>query len=395
MGRRGNGEGSVRQRPDGRWESRVRLPGGERVSVYGVTRQEASEGAARILRDARLGVSVTDGRQSYGEYLAHWLELATPGLSEGTALAYESAIRLHIAPVIESVRLVDLTPYHIERVYARMLSEGLRSMNIVTNIMRASLSVAERRGLVARNVALLVDRPTEARPRYQAFTPDQSRQYLAICADPSISRIGPMLTVMLWTGLRLGEASALHWRDIELAARPGATDDDPALRVLYSMHHRSGDPVFNAPKTVFSKRRIVLARSAIDALRVWRQRQRADRVRAGAAWRTSFVAQRAGHQGEEISFADLVFTDEIGRPLHYSHVGHQHAKVCRASGLPRIRLHDLRHSFATLMLAAGVNPKIVAEMLGHTSVTITLDRYSHVLPDMQRDAVERLSRLIG
>ncbi|HEX9035502.1 MAG TPA: hypothetical protein VF808_00760 [Ktedonobacterales bacterium] len=222
MGRRGNGEGSVRQRADGRWESRVRLPGGERVSVYGATRAEVVEGAARVMRDARLGVSVADGRERYGAYLERWLELAMAGKAEGTYSAYETAIRLHIEPVIGSVRLVDLAPAHIERVYAVMLAHGISATANVGKALSASLSNAERQGLVVRNVARLVRRPRHVGRELRFLAPDEARAYLAVCAasapspstKQSLMRLAPMLAVMLQTGLRVGEAMALRWREV-------------------------------------------------------------------------------------------------------------------------------------------------------------------------------------
>ena len=397
-GRRGNGEGSVRLRPDGRWESRLRLPGsqgGERISVYGATRQEVTDEAARVLRDARLGVSVADGRQRYDDYLAHWLEMVAQGQSESLYATYESAIRLHITPVIGSVRLMDITPYHIERVYTQMLAEGLRSLGIVGVIMRASLGVAELHGLVARNVARLVRRPTEERHRSQAFDPEQARRYLAVCADASVAELGPMLAVMLWTGLRMGEASALHWRDVQLATSSKSTPTPPAVRVEYTMRHRHGDPVFTKPKTDLSRRSVRLTPAAVEILRAWRKTQREQRLLAGAAWRTSFKAVRPGHEGEEIDFADLVFTDAIGRPRYYSVVTTQHRRICRVAEVPLIRPHDLRHSCATLLLSTGVNAIVVSEMLGHSSISMTLGIYGHVQPDMQADAIERLSKLLS
>jgi integrase len=394
MARRGNGEGSIRQRADGRWEARVRLPGGERVSLYGATRTEAAEGAARIMRDARLGVSVADGREPYGDYLRRWLALATAGKAESTQVAYELAARLHILPVVGSVRLMELAPYHIERVYTVMLSRGLTDTGQVAKVLRGSLAAAERQGLVVRNVARLVKRPRFPAREIHPFSPEEALAYLAGCAGdgPEVSRLGALLAVMLWTGLRLGEVMALRWREVDLEGLDG---QEPCLRVLATARYRWGDPVFRRVKTDRSKRRVLLTPQAVEAFRTWRTQQRAGRERAGVAWRTSLVAVREGHEGDLISFEGLVFTDDIGRPLHQQVVWREHTRVCRAVGGPVIRPHDLRHTFATLLLSAGVNPKVVSEMLGHSSVNLTLTLYSHVLPHMQAEAVERLSHLLG
>ncbi|HEX9035503.1 MAG TPA: tyrosine-type recombinase/integrase [Ktedonobacterales bacterium] len=167
------------------------------------------------------------------------------------------------------------------------------------------------------------------------------------------------------------------------------------MRVLATARWRLGDPVFRPAKMESSKRRVLLTPEAVEAFMTWRVAQRADRLRAGSAWRTSLPAVRPGHEGELIEFADQVFTDPIGRPVHQRQVERAHARVCRLAGVQLVRPHDLRHSFATLMLTIGVTPKVVAEMLGHSSVNLTLTLYSHVLPHMQREAVEKLSQLLS
>lgn len=425
MGRRGNGEGSVRLRADGRWEARVRLPGagaGERISVYGASRQEVVDAAGRLVRDARMGVSFSDGRQRYSEYLAHWYEFATRGRAESTKESYESAIRLHIEPVIGSVRLGDLRPYHIERVYTRMLAAGLQVSDQVRSVLRSSLDVAEEQGVIARNVARLVRIPRRERAQggdvgARSFLPDQARQYLRAVSQygsswssPSSREdrvvwpvLAPALVVLLWTGMRVGEVSALRWGEVDLVgdatlralASQGLSAALPSARVTGTMRHRGGDPVFGAPKTESSRRWAPLAPPAVEALRAWRVTQREWRLRAGEAWWTGCVATRPGHEGERIVFGDLVFTDQIGRPLTYSSIRYAHRRVCERAGLPRIRVHDLRHSCATLLASVGVSPKVVSGMLGHASVEITLDLYSHVQPDMQVEAINRLTRLLG
>ena len=283
MARRGNGEGSVRLRADGRWEARIRLPGGDRMSVYGATRAEASEAAARALRDVRLGVSLSNSRETYSDYLARWLEVATAGKSESTGVVYELAVRRHIVPVIGAVRLCDLAPFHVERVYATMLARGLTDAAVVARCLRMSLGAAERDGLVARNVARLVRCPPRARREMRVFSTAEARSYLSACqatlstpapatatavtaatagADLDGSRrLWPMLALILYTGLRIGEACALRWRYVDLDG------PEPCIRVVSTVRYMLGDPIFRSPKTERSKRLILLAPHVVDLLR--------------------------------------------------------------------------------------------------------------------------------
>jgi integrase len=243
--------------------------------------------------------------------------------------------------------------------------------------------------------ARLVRAPKHHAREMQAFSPDEAMAYLGSCAvgvEEGGERLPPMLALMLWTGLRYGEAAALRWREVDLEGVGGSR---PSLQIVATVHYRRGDPVFRRAKTDHSKRRVVLTPQAVAELRHWRAIQTAERRRAGSAWRTALPAVRPGHEGETISLEGLVFGDEIGRPLHEQTVRRAHRRICQAAGVLINRRHDLRHTFATLMLSAGVNPKVVSAMLGHSTVNLTLTLYSHVLPHMQTEAVERLSQFLS
>ena len=373
---------------------------------------EAAEAAAKLVRDARVGVRVVDGRQTLGEWLARWLEIRGQTVDQRSAESYERAARLHITPVLGSVRLCDLAPYHPDRVFARMRAKGLRIYSAVYHVLHASLRDAMRQGYVARNVADLMTAPANVDGVHEPYTPEQALRYLTYALDPEIARpaprgspsvtrverynrpvrLGPMLALTMLTGLRIGEVAGLAWRDVDLTAQKPTR---PSLKVVYQCYWKHGDPIFKRPKTPGSRRAVLLMPRAVEALMRWRARQREERLRAGSAWVTSLTGLSAGRLGQTISFEGLVFTDPIGRPLSHHHIRSQHWRTCKLAGLPIIRPHDLRHSFATLMLSAGVNPKVVAEMLGHSSVNMTLNRYSHVLPVKQMTAIDELSHFLA
>jgi integrase len=183
-----------------------------------------------------------------------------------------------------------------------------------------------------------------------------------------------LFVLALATGMRQGELLALHWRDVDLEQR--------VLSVRWSLRYHQGVFTVKEPKTRRSRRRIALAEQTVEALRTHRARQLKERLKAGKAW--------VGN-----SWDDLVFCSAIGSPLTSNgQVRSTLRRIIRHAGLPMIRFHDLRHTCATLALASNVNPKVVSEMLGHSTVAITLDVYSHVLPDMQQDAAAAVAAML-
>ncbi len=180
-------------------------------------------------------------------------------------------------------------------------------------------------------------------------------------------RLEALYAVALATGMRLGELLALKWRDVDLEGR--------SLQVRATLQNIAGRFEFSEPKTSRSRRRIVLSRLATEALRQHKVRQETERLSAGGAW-------------EDL---DLVFLNTIGRPLDGRNLLHCWFRpMVKKAGLPRMRFHDLRHTAATLLLSRGINPKIVSEMLGHSSVSVTLDIYSHIMPHMQQQAADAM-----
>ncbi|HKS70739.1 MAG TPA: site-specific integrase, partial [Ktedonobacterales bacterium] len=233
-----------------------------------------------------------------------------------------------------------------------------------------ALGEAQRLGLVQRNVATLVKAPRPARHEMHTLTPEEARRLLEAAAD---DRLEALYVLALTTGMRRGELLALHWSDVDL--------EDGYLQVRYTLQHlKDGAYTFASPKTAGSRRKVSLTATAIAALQRRAARQQDERTLVGPAWQ------------EE----DLVFTNAQGGPLRANHIlQRQFTPLLKQAGLPLIRFHDLRHTAATLMLRQGIHPKIVAEMLGHSTVSMTLDIYSHVIPDMQRGATEALDRLLG
>lgn len=220
---------------------------------------------------------------------------------------------------------------------------------------------------MSRNVATLVDAPRVPSREVEPFSELEARKFLkAVRGD----RLEALYTVALAVGIRQGEALGLAWKDVDL--------ERGLIHVRRSLQRLSGQFEFVEPKSRRSRRTVLLPASAVVALRDHRIRQEQERCLAGESWADS----------------ELVFTSKSGKPLDYTNVTTAFQRLLKRAGLPQKRFHDLRHSCATLLLAQGVSPRVVMEILGHSQISLTLNTYTHVLPELQRDAATRMERFI-
>lgn len=388
MARRGNGEGTIGQRLDGRWEARIDLSSGgkrRRKSIYGRTRQEVQRRLTAALRARDQGVTVrTNERLTVGAYLDAWLrDTVRPSVRMATYVSYEGHVRGHLAPAIGSIPLVRLTPQDVRLLQARGLAAGLtpRTVQHIHATLRTALQQALRDDLVTRNVASLVKAPKIERHHTTVLDPDQARTLLAAARD---DRLGALYVVAASMGLRQGEALALGWLDVDFDA--GTISISRTLQRIpkalrdpedtgYGTHYRLVEP-----KTASSVRTVSMPKVAAAALREHRVRQLQERIAAGPAWQAS---------------DDLVFTTTIGTPLDSRNVTKAFQALLKRAGLPFMRFHDLRHSAATLMLAQGVQPRVVMEVLGHSQIAVTMNLYAHVIPALERDAADRMDAVLA
>ncbi len=381
MGKRGNGEGSVSRRADGSWLAQLTLPDGRRVSRYAKTQADALRKLAALRRDRDEGMPVVSSeRRTVGEYLESWLEMKAPGVRRDVRATYGFYVSSYIVPSIGRVRLSRLTAEHVQRMIAD-LSAPSRALAPATvhkafSVLRSALNQAVRLGLVPRNVALLVERPRVGRREMRCWNPEEALRFLDV-ARREQPRLFALYVVALTTGMREGELLALRWRDVSLdeASLSGA------VRVQNTLHWREdGRMALEEVKTPMSRRHVQLSSYAVRVLLQHRAAQDEERRRLGVIWRDH----------------ELVFCNRIGGALRVSILRRRSfLRLVELGGVPRIRFYDLRHTAATLLLIAGVHPKIVSEMLGHSSVAITLSIYSHVLPMIQGEAAAAMDRLLG
>jgi integrase len=333
----------------------------------------------QLLHERDTGVERPVGKLTVAAYLDRWLaDYVQPSLAPKTIVSYREVVRVHLVPSLGSLDLVALRPTHIQSLYSRMLVSGrrdgrgglsARSVLRYHQILHAALRQAVRWQLLIRNPADAVEPPRASRRELQMVTPAQARAVMAAADETSI---GPFVRLALLTGMRRGELLGLRWADVDL--------DGGALHVQQTAQRIVGQGIiFRQPKTRLSRRSIALSPDAVAVLRQHRRRQAEARLLAGSAY------------GDR----DLVFATGLGTPLEPGNLRRAWVRIAGAAGVPGLRIHDLRHAHATLMLAQGVHPKVVSERLGHASVNITLDTYSHVLPGLQEAAAAALDTILA
>jgi integrase len=367
--RRSYGSGSVYRAADGRWRGATTVTDpatGARVRrvVSGATAVDTRQKLERLR-----SVAVPSTTMRTADWLAAWLPTTRLRIAPATFRSYSAGARA-ISALIGQVPLGSLTPTDVERMTAAMIAAGNAPGTAGNNrkILRVALRQAIRDGLVVRNVA------AEARP--PRTTPYQSRTLTATEARLLIETtrdddLGPLWAVLISTGLRQGEALGLAWRDV--------TADTLTVRQALARGW-DGRPTLGPPKSDRSRRTIALPTVARDALERQRTRQEATRAEVGTAWQ-----DRAG----------LIFLDAAGRPLEGRLVTPAlHVALARA-GLPVIRCHDLRHTAATLQLAAGVPLAVISRTLGHSSIAVTANVYAAVTPDLRREAADAMDRALA
>ena len=322
MGRRGPHEGSIYQRADGRWVASVSLGYGatrQRRVAYGKTRAEARQRLAELVQSVEDGTASAPGSLTVERYLRDWLEGSRPRLRASSWAAYELAVRARLIPALGRTRLARLTAADIRRMMAELAAQGVgaRSRDYALVTLRTALARAVRDGILARNVTGAVERPRVQRREIHALSPSQARAVMdAVAADA----LGPFFLTMLGIGLRLGEASALTWADVDIEASTLSVRR-AFVRVPLSARAKGEDRLILAdPKTRSSVRIIALPAFVVVALREQRRRQLEVRLAAGPAWEDR----------------DLVFSGPSGGPVDPRRVHRRLGELLAAAGLPLI-----------------------------------------------------------
>jgi len=325
------------------------------------------------LEDSGGEAVIESNRTTLNEYFDRWLEAAKPRASERTFADYEDLLRRYVRLAIGRKKLADVRPLDVQALYSSMQERGLsaRTVRYTHAVLNSAFRQAVKWGLLSKNPASLVELPKQTRKEMYALSPNEAAQFLQACAG---DRMGLIFNIALTTGMRPEEYLALQWKDIDL--QRGIVTVQRTL----VWRRRGGGYYFGEPKTARSRRSISLPFTVAKALMEHKRKQGEERLKTGPSYQS----------------LDLVFATSNGGPLMVQNLMRRHFKpILKQAGLSEsIRMYDLRHSCAILLLAINENPKVVSERLGHASITLTLDTYSHVLPSMQQSATEKLEQLL-
>ena len=343
------------------------------------TKTDAEKRLAEILHQLDTGTFMKPGKATLGDFLERWLkDYAYANLAPRTAEGYETIVRRHLIPELGHFPLTQLKPEHIQKYYARTLAAGrcngkgpLNPLTVRHHHMALhnALKCAVKWGLLARNPADAVDIPRPTRSEMRVMSENDLNRFLeAAKATPYY----PLFYLALFTGMRRSELLALRWSDVDLTLCQ--------LSVSRTIHRvRNGDFVFRPPKTAKGRRTVSLSPSTAIVLKTYREQQHAFRLL----------------QDLSVHEEDLVFSKEDRTPLTPNVVTNAWLRLARRVGLTGVRLHDARHTHASLMLKQGVHPKIVQERLGHSTIAVTLDTYSHVVPGLQEAAAVAFDQVLS
>ncbi len=331
--------------------------------------RKAQQELTKVLREIDTRTFVEPSRQTLAEYLSKWLDTTVNlSVAERTYEDYRTRLTRDVVPVLGSIRLDRISLQDVQQLYSTLSSRGLspRTVRYTHGILKQALEKAVIGGILFRNPAHHAVLPKLQRNEMKILSPQQVNRFLVVTER---SPLHALWSVLLLGGLRPSEALALRWSDLE----------GNRLQVTRALKKGKRDSYsIGSPKTARSRRAVFLPEATLRSLREHRSQQAAQILAAGSTFERN----------------DLLFPNLIGRPMDLSKARRCFKRALKEAGLPQVRLYDCRHSHATLLISGGENVKVVAERLGHTTVSMTLDTYSHVLPDMQQAAAERIDRMM-
>jgi integrase len=360
--KRADGEGTISKRPDGRWQGQIslgyKLDGTRnRKTVYGRTQKEVRQKLDQLKYQVASG-DYTSNNMTVAEYLEHWHREKSRNWKARTVELYKHNIRHSINPVLGHLKLSTLSPLHVQCMVGEIADSGrVRTANMCRSLLYSALKQAIRWGYITRNVVEAVDPLKEEPKEPELWTPKQTMQFLEVISS---HRLYAAFYLLITTGLRRGELLGLRWEDVQ----------GDSLRVEQSLTLVGNDPVLSTPKTKRGRRRVGIALDVQHELLKHKQRQEAERAFLGASWTDT----------------GLAFVSEIGTAVHPRNFSRTWYRLQEQAGLPRARIHDLRHLHISLLIWRGFDAKTIADRVGHTDPAFTLRRYTHLFEAQRRQA---------
>ncbi len=337
-------------------------------TVHG-RKSDAQKRLNELLVSLEKGTYAPSGRITVAEHLRNWLEgYVKTNCSQRTLDGYQSIIGTHLIPALGQVQLKHLHPQAIQSYYGKACEKlSPRTVHHHHRMLFQSLKFAVRQGYLGRNPAEMVDPPSPRKKVMRTLTPSEVEVLFENAQD---NYYYPIVYTAVSTGLRQAELLGLRWRDIDL--------DMISISVSQVLYKRRGICQFIEPKTSHSRRRVAMTPKLALFLREYKEER--DRLYQ--------------QLGKQLTLDDLVFTSVEGKPIDPCVLTHAFGRMARQAGLNGVRFHDLRHTFASLMLLRGAKPKVISEALGHASVAFTMDVYSHIIEGMQSDAMALLDEVL-
>jgi len=367
--------GSIRSKGKNSWQLQIYTgPGPDGKprrhfeTIHG-RKGDAQRRLNELLASIDKGIYTPPGRLTVAEHLNQWLTgYVATNCSQRTLDGYQSIIERHLIPALGHVQLKHLHPQAIQSYYGKACERlSARTVHHQHRVLSQSLKYAVRQGYLGRNPAELVDSPPPHKKAMRTLTPSEVEVLLDMAKD---NRYYPVIYTALSTGLRQAELLGLRWRDIDL--------DMMSISVSQVLYKRRGVYQFKEPKTSRSRRRV----ATTPKLALFLKQYRAERENLYL------------ELGQILSLDSLVFGTPEGKPFNPSVLSHDFGRMVKRIGLEGVRFHDLRHTFASLMLLRGAKPKVISEALGHASVAFTMDVYSHIIEGMQEDAMALLDEVL-
>jgi integrase len=323
------------------------------------TKKEAQQALTKLLHEVNSGTYVEPSNMKYEAFLQEWLEGKRHTLSVQTFIMYEIYAKTHILPILGHIQLDKLTPISIQKFVSHIRGKGLADATVerIYSIVNTSLNMAVKMQLIPKNVASLIDKPKRNKNQLTVWDVEQVNRFLSVARE-SPYYMAFFLAIM--TGMRQGEILGLSWKDVDL--------NKGLLYVTQTLSH-NGKSIMVGAKTKTSIRSVALSPSTIAALKK--------------------------HQDETgCNPSRLVVCSTTGTPVNPANLRREWLKLIKLAEVPQIRFHDLRHTHASLMLKQGEHIKVVSERLGHSKIQMTLDTYSHIMPNMQKEAASRFDNLL-
>ena len=345
---------------------------GKRIRIYknvNGSKREAKSVMHRMITEMEQGKLTQKNNKSVSEWMDEWLENYLPNIEETTRVGYKTKIRCYIKPSIGDILIKSLRTEHVQRMINDMNDKGLSPKNIrdTFNNINAAMKKAVKIRLIPYNPCEAIELPKLKKYRANVYPTEMIHTLLDTAKDTDMYL--PILLLVM-VGLRRGELLALRWEDIDF--------DNNVLKVRKNMVRGEKGYIIKAPKSEASIRDIYLGNDVIEVLKIARQQYLDDIVSYGTGF------QNLG----------FVIRQQDGSPYKPDSMSQKWERFIKSNGLPKIRLHDLRHSNATALIQAGVNPRVVQQRLGHSDVNITLNTYTHILPEMDIAAAEKLDSIM-